>query len=241
MKEGVRGKGHDGAREETRVMLVDDHASFRQPLAFMLDREPDLDVVAQTGSLADAREALGEMLREAREGGPGVDVAVVDLDLPDGSGTEFIARLVSSFPNAQALVLSAFSDEGLLARAIEAGAAGVLHKSSRIGDIVGAVRRLRSGEQLLSQREVIEAVRLVSRERSEDRETRIKIGKLTPREREVLQALADGLSDKEIAQRLYVGVGTVRTHVTSLLSKLEVRSRLQVLVFAVRHGLVEGA
>jgi two-component system nitrate/nitrite response regulator NarL len=137
------------------------------------------------------------------------------------------------------MVLSAFSDKGTLALAVEAGAAGVLHKSSRIDEITDAIRRLRSGEQLLSQREVIEAVRYVSRTRSEARETQLMVAKLTPRERDVLQALAEGLSDKEIAERLYVGIGTVRSHTTSLLSKLEVQSRLQALVFAVRHGLVE--
>jgi DNA-binding NarL/FixJ family response regulator len=221
--------------EESRIMLVDDHTSFRQPLAFMLEREPDLRVVAQAGSLAEAREVL----REAHEDGPEVDVAIVDLELPDGFGTEFVAELLADSPNAQVMVLSAFSDKGTLALAVEAGAAGVLHKSSRIDDITDAVRRLRSGEQLLSQREVIEAVRYVSRTRSEARETQLMVAKLTPRERDVLQALAEGLSDKEIAERLFVGIGTVRSHTTSLLSKLEVRSRLQALVFAVRHGLVE--
>jgi DNA-binding NarL/FixJ family response regulator len=221
--------------EESRIMLVDDHTSFRQPLAFMLEREPDLTVVAQAGSLAEAREVL----REAHEDGPEVDVAIVDLELPDGFGTEFVAELLADSPNAQVMVLSAFSDKGTLALAVEAGAAGVLHKSSRIDDITDAVRRLRSGEQLLSQREVIEAVRYVSRTRSEARETQLMVAKLTPRERDVLQALAEGLSDKEIAERLFVGIGTVRSHTTSLLSKLEVRSRLQALVFAVRHGLVE--
>ena len=225
----------DGIGEESRIMLVDDHTSFRQPLAFMLEREPDLTVVAQAGSLAEAREVL----REAHEDGLEVDVAIVDLELPDGFGTEFVVELLADNPNAQVMVLSAFSDKGTLALAVEAGAAGVLHKSSRIDDITDAVRRLYSGEQLLSQREVIEAVRYVSRTRSEARETQLIVAKLTPRERDVLQALAEGLSDKEIAERLYVGIGTVRSHTTSLLSKLEVRSRLQALVFAVRHGLVE--
>jgi two-component system, NarL family, response regulator DevR len=226
---------HEGVGEESRIMLVDDHTSFRQPLAFMLERESDLAVVAQAGSLAEAREVL----REAHKDGPAVDVAIVDLELPDGFGTEFVAELLADSPNAQVIVLSAFSDKGTLALAVEAGAAGVLHKSSRIDDITDAVRRLRSGEQLLSQREVIEAVRYVSRTRSEARETQLMVAKLTPRERDVLQALAEGLSDKEIAERLFVGIGTVRSHTTSLLSKLEVRSRLQALVFAVRHGLVE--
>ena len=235
MTKEARTEVRDGVGEESRIMLVDDHTSFRQPLAFMLEREPDLSVVAQAGSLAEAREVL----RGAHEDGPGVDVAIVDLELPDGFGTEFVAELLADDPDVHVLVLSAFSDKGTLALAVEAGAAGVLHKSSRIDDITDAVRRLRSGEQLLSQREVIEAVRYVSRTRSEAREAQLMVAKLTPRERDVLQALAEGLSDKEIAERLYVGIGTVRSHTTSLLSKLEVRSRLQALVFAVRHGLVE--
>lgn len=235
MTKETRTEVRDGVGEESRIMLVDDHTSFRQPLAFMLEREPDLTVVAQAGSLAEAREVL----REAHEDGLEVDVAIVDLELPDGFGTEFVAELLADNPNAQVMVLSAFSDKGTLALAVEAGAAGVLHKSSRIDDITDAVRRLYSGEQLLSQREVIEAVRYVSRTRSEARETQLMVAKLTPRERDVLQALAEGLSDKEIAERLYVGIGTVRSHTTSLLSKLEVQSRLQALVFAVRHGLVE--
>ena len=219
--------------EIIRVMLVDDHTSFRQPLAIMLEREPDLKVVAQAGSLAETRKLLEE---EAELGV--VDVAMVDLELPDGSGVDFIAELYEIRPKALALVLSAYSDRVLLARAIEAGASGVMHKSSPLEDIVEAVRRLFRGEQLLSQQEVIEAVRLVSRQRREEREAEHTIGRLTPREREVLQALAEGFSDKEIAERLYVGIGTVRTHITSILRKLGVRSRLQALAFAMRHGLI---
>ena len=219
-------------REEIRMMLVDDHVSFRQPLAFMLEREPDLAVVAQADSLTEAREVLGNAELA-------IDVVVVDLELPDGSGVNFIGELYEARPRALALVLSAYSDRALLARAIEAGAAGLVHKSSRLDEIVAAVRRLHAGEQLLSQREVIEAVRLVSRQRREDREAELTIGKLTPREQEVLQALAEGLSDKEIAERLYVGIGTVRTHITSILTKLGVQSRLQALVFAVHHGIVK--
>ena len=221
-------------REETWVMLLDDHDSFRQPLAFMLEREPDLTVVAQAGSLREAREVLLKLY----ENGESLDIAVVDLDLPDGSGTEFISEFVRANRRALALVLSAYSEHGRLARAIEAGAAGVLHKSSRIGEIVDAVRRLHSGEQLVSPQEVMEAIRLVGRERRESSEARRMIAELTPREKEVLQALAEGLGDKEISERLSVSVGTTRTHMAKILSKLEVQSRLQALVFALRHGIV---
>ena len=217
--------------EEIRIMVIDDHDTFRDPLAFMLESEPDLTVMARPRSLSEAREVL-----ESAEFA--VDVAIVDLNLPDGSGTDLIKNLRASRPRAKALVLSAMSEQRYLAEAIEAGAAGVMHKSAPMNDLVEAVRRLATGEQLLSQQEVIEALRFIGRERESNREAQLAIDKLTPREREVLQALAEGWSDKEIAQRLHVGVGTVQTHVASILSKVEVSSRLQALVFAVRHGLV---
>lgn len=216
----------------TRIMLVDDHASSRQPLAFMLDREPDLEVVAQAASLAGAREALGD---------PGlrVDLAILDLDLPDGSGTELIGTLHATNPRCVVMVLTHFTEPGQLAHAVEAGAAGVLHKSASIREIVEAVHRLQAGEHLISPQEVVEALHLVGRERREEKEARDALREVTPREMEVLRALADGLSDKEIAERLHVGVPTVRTHINGILAKLGVQSRLQALVFAVRHGAVK--
>jgi DNA-binding NarL/FixJ family response regulator len=137
-----------------------------------------------------------------------------------------------------ALVLSATSEEKYLAKAIESGAAAVMHKSTPMSELVGAVRRrLAAGEQLFSQQEVIEALRFLVRERESHLEAQLASDKLTPREREVLQALAEGLSDKEIAQRFHMGVGTVHSHVANILAKLEVSSRLRALVFAVRHGI----
>jgi RNA polymerase sigma factor (sigma-70 family) len=217
--------------EKIRIMVVDDHDTFRDPLAFMLERESDLTVVARPRSLSEAREVL-ENAELA------VDVAIVDLNLPDGWGTDLIRDLRGSRPRAKVLVLSAISEQRYLAEAIEAGAAGVMHKSTPMSELVEAVRRLAVGEQLLSQQEVIDALRFIVRERESHREAQALSEKLTPREREVLQALAEGLSDKEIAQRLHVGVGTVHSHVANILSKLEVSSRLQALVFAVRHGIV---
>jgi DNA-binding NarL/FixJ family response regulator len=214
------------------VLLVDDHASTREPLAYMMEQEPDLTVVAQAGSVAEARRALVSE-------GASVDVAVVDLGLPDGSGEELIPVLRAAHYRAAALVLTYFSDRERLARAVEAGASGVLHKSSSVEEVVEAVRRLHSGEQLLTRAEVFEALRLVDRERRKDREARLSFERLTDRELEVLQALAEGLSDREISDRFHVGSATVRTHVTSILAKLGAASRLQALVFAVRHGLVK--
>ena len=205
-----------------RLLLVEDHASFRQTLALVFDQEPDFEVVAQAGSLAEARRVLD-----------GIDLAVVDLSLPDGNGTELIGELRAANPHGMVLVLTASAQRGAYARAVEAGAARVLNKSASIKDVIEASRRLAAGETALSTDEL---VRLAG---ERDRETWSAIENLTPREQEVLRLLAEGLSDKEIAERLYVGSGTVRTHVVSIFGKLGAHSRLQALVFAVRHGLVD--
>jgi two-component system nitrate/nitrite response regulator NarL len=214
-----------------RVLLVEDHASFRQALAFMLEREPGFEVAGQVGSLAEARELNGEVLEK-------VEVAIVDLALPDGDGLDLIEDL-SSQPRTMTLVLSASLEPGRFARAVEAGASGVLHKSTPIKDIVEAVRKLRAGEALLSPAEVVEMLRLVGRERQEEHAARQAVERLTPREKEVLQALAEGLESREIAEKLNVTVETERTHMVNILHKLGVHSRLQALVFAARHGVVQ--
>ncbi len=211
-----------------RVLLVEDHVTFREPLAFMLDREPEFRVVAQAGSLAEARGLLD-----------GVDLAIVDLDLPDGNGADLVGELRVANPGAMVLVLTGSADREAYARAVERGAAGVLHKSVRFGEVIGAARRLVAGEPLLSTEEAVELLRLAGRSRDRDRDARRSIGQLTPREKEVLQALAEGLSDKEISGRLHVGAGTVRNHLVSIFGKLGTNSRLQTLVFALRHGVVE--
>jgi two-component system, NarL family, nitrate/nitrite response regulator NarL len=213
-----------------RVLLVEDHASFRQALAFMLEREPGFEVAGQVGSLAEARQLNGEVLEN-------VEVAIVDLALPDGDGLELIEDF-SSQPRMTTLVLSASLEPGRFARAVEAGASGVLHKSTPIKDIVEAVQLLRAGEALLSPAEVVEMLRLVGRERQEELAARQAVEKLTPREKEVLEALAEGLESKEIAERLNVTVETERTHMVNILHKLGVHSRLQALVFAARYGVV---
>jgi DNA-binding NarL/FixJ family response regulator len=213
-----------------RVLLVDDHAAFREPLAFMFDREPEFEVVAKAGSLSEARRALED-----------IDLAVVDLSLPDGDGTELIGELRAANPHGMVLVLTASADRGAYARAVEAGAAGVLNKSASITSVIEAARRLAYGEAVLSTGEIAELIRLAGSQREQDQETRRAIESLTPREREVLRLLAEGLSDKEIAERMYVGSGTVRTHVVNIFGKLGVHSRLQAFVFTVRHGLVDFA
>ena len=214
------------------ILLVDDHASFRQTLAFVFGQLPDFEVVAQAGSLAEARRAL-----EGLENEP--DLGVIDLSLPDGEGTELIKDLREANEEFAALLLTASLDRTDHARAVEAGAAGVVHKSADVDEILDATRRISEGETLLSSEELVEMLRIASQDRQEEREARANIEQLTRREREVLQALSEGLSNKQIAERLHMSVDTERTHMMNILSKLGVHSRLQALLFAARHGLVE--
>ena len=213
-----------------RLLLVEDHASFRQTLALAFDQQPDFEVVAQAGSLDEARRVM-----RGRE----VDLGVIDLALPDGEGVELIEEVCEANPHFAALVLTASLDQAEHARAVEAGASGVLHKSADVDEIMETARRLAAGETLISSDELVEMLRLAGQSREEEREARESIEQLTPRVMQVLKALAEGLSNKEIAERLHMSVDTERTHMMNILSKLGVHSRLQALLFAARYGLVE--
>jgi PAS domain S-box-containing protein len=217
--------------EEVRILLVDDHASIREALASTFEGE-GFEIVGQAGSLAEARRMLEEAQQE-------IDVAVVDLGLPDGYGADLSEELREKNPQAQTLVLSASLDHANTARAVEQGAAGVLNKTAHLDEVVEAVRRLRAGETLMPLEEVVGLLRYAGRAREHEYEARQALEKLTSREIDVLQALAEGLASEGIAERLQISVSTQRNHVSSILLKLGVHSQLQALVFAVRHGVVE--
>jgi len=223
------GESLEDTREgKARILVVDDHASFRQGVAAALEGEPDFSIVGQAGSLAEARE----MLRET-------DVGIFDLRLPDGYGGDLIRALRVANPRAQVLILSSSQDRAEIARAVESGAAGVLHKSAGMDEIIEAVRRLKAGKTLLPLEDVVELLRFAGARKEEEYEAQQAIARLTDREREVLEALAEGLDAQQIAGRLHISAKTERNHVASILAKLGVHSRLQALVFAARHGVVE--
>ncbi len=217
----------EGTVGPIRVMLVDDHVSFRQALAFIFSQDERFVVAAQAASLAEAREAL-----------EGVDVAIVDLGLPDGNGTSLFEDLRRRNPGVIVLVLSASLDPENFEKAVEAGAAGVLDKLASIDDITDATLRLRAGEALISQEEVIEMLRL-ARQRGIRTRPHPAVSRLTHHEREMLRALGEGLGSKGIAGRLSMTVEEEQTQMEEVLGKLGVHSRLQALLLAVRHGIVE--
>ena len=211
-----------------RILIVDDHPTTREPLALLLDLQPDFAVVGQAGSVAEARVQLA-----------GVDVALIDLNLPDGSGIEVIRALARAHPDTVCLLLTASHSRTEFALAVEAGAEAVINKSARTAEIIDTIRRLAAGERVLSADEMIALLRLAGRQREADRRAEQIFDRLTPRELEILQALANGMSDKQLAAALSIAPRTVRTHMSNILGKLEVDSRLQALVLALRHGVVQ--
>lgn len=213
-----------------RLLLIDDHAAFRVPLAILLERESDLEVTGQAGSLAEARAMLRDLAGQ-------IDVALVDLQLPDGDGVALVRDLRVENPTGQTVVLTADTEPLRHAYAIEAGAAGVINKSAHPQQIVEAIRRVQSGELAQPAGEIVALLRLAGTERERTREVQALLEQLTPREREVLALLAEGLDNKAIAERLFISAETARAHVVRLLGKLNVESRLQAGIFAIRHGI----
>jgi DNA-binding NarL/FixJ family response regulator len=219
-----RDKGH----HLIRILLVADPGWLRQALALILDREPDFTVVAQVGAPVEVRDALDE-----------VDVAVVKLGLPDVERVEVVRKLHQDHSGVRILALTGSPAPTQMAHAVEAGARGVLRTSASIDEIISGIRRLAGGEWLQSPDEIVRLLGLANHQREQNREAQLAIQRLTLREREVLQALATGLDSKEIAQLLGITISTERIHMMNILSKLGVHTRVQALVFAVRHGAVK--
>lgn len=224
----------EGFPRPLRVMLVEDHASFRQALAFMLAQDQDFEVVAQAGTLAEARRGL-----DGRDGTDRIEAAVIDLALPDGNGAELVGELSGHNPGMTVLVLSATLSRENLTKAVQAGADGVLDKLAGVGEIVGELRRLSAGAALPPQQQVVEALLSIDQHHDPDSYERTALGSITPREREMLRALAEGLNSEEIAERLSMTAEEEHAHVANVITKLGARSRLQALAVAARLGIVE--
>jgi len=212
-----------------RLLLVDDHPTSRESLAMLLDLQPDMQVVGQAGTVAESRNLLNK--------GLAIDVALIDLDLPDGAGADLVQEICRASTGTSVLVLTASTDRRDHARAVEAGAVHVLHKSTRTAELIVAIRDIQAGKVLLDPAETAELLRLAREQRARHAEERAALDRLTEREREVLQLMAEGLDNQAIADRLFIGVETARTHVARLLRKLGIDSRLQAILLAYRHGI----
>ncbi|TNC27395.1 response regulator [Amycolatopsis alkalitolerans] len=202
------------------VLLVDDHEVVRRGLRELLTDEPDIEVVAEASS---ADEALAVAMHVEP------DVAVVDVRLGDGDGVT-LCRELRSRPNPpQCLVLTAFDDEEAMVGAIMAGAAGYLLKQVRGQDVVNAVREVAAGRSLLDP---LTTARVLDKLRHPHEDA---FDKLTERERSVLHLIGDGLSNREIAERLFLAEKTVKNYVTSVLAKLGMQRRTQAAAWVARR------
>jgi DNA-binding NarL/FixJ family response regulator len=204
---------------------VDDHQMFAASLAHALQSEPDLLIVGQATSITEAQDLVTSAAP---------DVVLLDHRLPDGDGVGAIGGLHRIRPSAKIVVLTAAASDRVLVAAMEAGAAGFIAKTQRLDDVIAGVRAAAQGESLVSTKLLTRLLpRLQKRSGAGGRE-------LTEREREILDLLARGLSNADIAQELTISVHTVRNHVANLSAKLGAHSKLEVLSIAVREGLVDG-
>ena len=190
-------------------MIIDDHEVVRRGIAEVVDRAEGMSVVAEAGSVADgARRAA--LVRP--------QVLLVDLQLPDGTGIELLRTVRETLPTARAIVLTSFDDDDALAAALEAGAAAYLLKTVRGAEITDVIRAVAAGRVLLDERTV------TRRKAGHDDPTE----NLTPSELKVIELIGEGLSNREIAERLGVVEKTVKNHITSLLAKMGLQRRTQV-------------
>jgi NarL family two-component system response regulator LiaR len=209
-----------------RVLLVDDHAVVREGLRTFLDLQDGLDVV---GEAEDGEQAVSEAERLRP------DVILMDLVMPNLDGVGAMRALRERLPDARVIVLTSFADDERLLPAIQAGAAGYLLKNVQPKELARAVRAAHAGEALLDP---LVAARLVEEIAHPSQRAEPDAQHLTPREREVLELIGGGLSNKRIALELGVSEKTVKAHVGHLLAKLGVADRTQAALYAVRVGLV---
>jgi two-component system response regulator NreC len=211
-----------------RVLLADDHILIRAGLRMVVDAEPDLTVV---GEANDGREAvaIAEKLKP--------EVVVMDIGMPSLNGIEAARLIRAALPDTQVVMLSMHSDEGYVLRALKAGAKAYLLKDSAEADLARAIRAARAGKSFFSpavgQVLLQDYMRKLERTGSED-----SYELLSPREREILQLVAEGKSSKEIATLLNLSVYTVETHRAKLMQKLSLRSVPEVILYAVRKGII---
>jgi DNA-binding NarL/FixJ family response regulator len=200
-----------------KVFLLDDHEVVRRGVAALLEAEPDIEIVGEAGT---AEQAL------ARVPALRPDVAVLDVRLPDGDGVTVCRELRSRMPELACLMLTSFADEQALFDAVMAGASGYVLKQIHGSDLVGAVRTVAAGESLLDPHSTAQMLR-----RLRTRPAKDPLADLTDQERRILELIGDGLTNRQIGERLFLAEKTVKNYVSSLFAKLHMSRRTQAAAF----------
>ncbi|GAA4427597.1 response regulator [Actinokineospora soli] len=205
----------------TRIFLVDDHEIVRRGIADLFEDVPDFEVVGQAGSVAEAL---------ARVPTSRPDVAVLDVRLPDGSGVELCRELRSTLPDLRCLMLTSFADDEALLNAIMAGASGYVLKQVLGTDLVTAVRTVAAGASLLDSRTTTALLDRIRRDRADPD----PVTMLTDQEHKVFTLIGEGLTNRQIGERLFLAEKTVKNYVSKVLSKLQIERRTQAAILASR-------
>jgi len=211
-----------------RIIIVDDHEVVRLGLRTLIDNQEELIVVDEAG---DADEALRKTIQHSP------DVVVMDIRLPGKSGIEACEEIKEAMPDVEVLMLTSYAEDELLFEAISAGAAGYVLKQGGGDELVRAIKRVAQGEALLDPavtQRVLARVRLANRQQKA-----AAFSELTEQELRVLGLVSEGCTNKQIAKNLFLGEGTVRNYVSSILSKLDLTNRAEAAAYAVRHHLNE--
>jgi len=213
-------------QKKVRLLIADDHEIVRKGLRVLLETSTEVEVV---GEAANGKEALSK----AAQYRP--DLILLDLVMPGKDGLEVIKEIKNNFPSVKILVLTSYSEEEKLAQALKEGALGYLLKDSSPEELLEAIKEVSQGKTHLSPELAFRVVRLMTGKTTPLSNSEF----LTKRELEVLNLLAQGLSDREIAQRLFISPRTVGTHVSNILTKLGVKNRTQAVLLAQEKGLVK--
>ncbi len=206
-----------------RIMIVDDHEVVRFGLSMLLSRQPDWEVVAEAGSVAEAIDAADEYEPE---------VIVMDVRLSDGSGIEACRSIVKAHPHTKVVMLTSFAEDELIFNAISAGAVGYVLKQVGNDDLIRAIQTISRGDAMLDPTITGQVLAKIRASNLSD-----AFSKLSDQELNVLTLIAEGKTNKEIASDLYLGEGTVRNYVSNILAKLELSNRAEATAYAMRHNL----
>ncbi len=212
----------------TRVLIADDDDLMRAGLIELLTADPDIEII---GEASTGREAVDEARRLAP------DVVLMDVRMPDMDGVGATAELSRAVPEARVLILTTFEQDDYVFGALRAGASGFLLKRTRPEELIAAVQTIARGDSMLSPSITRRVIDRMAQQPTPELANQARFGELTPREREVLELIARGLSNREIATALVVQESTIRSHVKRILMKLDLRDRVQAVIFAYETGL----
>jgi two-component system NarL family response regulator len=223
--------GPSGRSEAVRVLLVDDHALFRRGLRATLELEPDMVVVGESGDGAEAASQAAETLP---------DVVLMDVRMPRRGGIEACGAIKAAVPSARIVMLTMSEDEGDLYQAIKAGASGYLLKDLPIDELASSIRAVQTGQSLISPALASKLLtEFAAMAKRGDNGQSVPAPKLTAREMEVLRLVARGMNNRGISRELFISENTVKNHVRNILEKLQLHSRMEAVVYAVREKLLE--